>query len=456
MMQTQESEGPARSSLFVMLRLGEKGMALLTVLVFAFIFLVGTMTFFTLAGYESGLAESRENSSRAFFIAEAGIERCKDKLLEDGHWAAGLDSVPFDGGFYSVTVDTVMFEDSLRTRFYSEGHFQGSKRDVEVIANIKAATLGLAIYARNDMILQGNICLDGFAHANDEIINDDHFVESDACDGMWDSGYGMDPPPAYTHPDSFPGATYYYIAANDGPGKQDTLFIKDRNWNTLSYYVKGVTVPGRPHPDMDWSYEPENGGTLNLELKPTNALDQAVGAFPRAVGDFTVVINFGGLQSYMNHARTNMLFHESGNFLIESTIINTRYSSTAGTSTAERLTASNWTGGSIETKVKTVFNPLYCIAFLAQSVTGNAQVFIGTEGSPALSYVMEHGNFANGQWTIYGSLISLSNITVGGGVNLTFDPAFIECLPPSLSLNWPIGASGVMEILQWREPPPRT
>ena len=64
-------------------------------------------------------------------------------------------------------------------------------------------------------------------------------------------------------------------------------------------------------------------------------------------------------------------------------------------------------------------------------------------------------DFSHGQWSITGTLICLGDMYLAGGNNLTYNRAFIGCLPPSLRLNWPAGTSGVMEILQWREPAPK-
>jgi hypothetical protein len=72
------------------------------------------------------------------------------------------------------------------------------------------------------------------------------------------------------------------------------------------------------------------------------------------------------------------------------------------------------------------------MAFLSQSINGNAQVAIGTATAPALSYITGNGDLSTGQWTIYGSLLSLGDIALGGGVTLTFNGDFIDCLPPHL------------------------
>jgi hypothetical protein len=436
----------------------EKGMALMTVLVFSFIFLILTMTFFTVAGYEAGQAENRENSTRAFYMADGAIEKAKSKLLEDGFWTAGFPKTGQDGGFYKLTVDTALYQGAYHKRFYAEGYFGRTKRDVEVIADIVPATLGLAIYARSNIELRGNICLDGHAHADEEIDGEEHF-DTD-CGPTWSSGTDVDPPPVYIEPDSFPGATYYYVTANARPGNNpDTLFFMDRNFNNIPGKLWVNTA--EPHPDFDWSFD-NNSGQLNITIRNAAIFDTAGTVFPKNPGDSTVVINFGGrlkdyVPSYLRHTTTNLTINVPGAnpTTIYGTIINTRYRLVMA-DTEERLDRTRWMGGQIETRSWARFEPTYCIAFIAQTIRGNAQQSLGTPDHPALSYIIDTGDFSVGQWTIYGSLVSLGDITVGGGVNLTFSRDFIDCLPGHLSHNWPEGSSGVMNVLRWREPPPRT
>ncbi len=432
----------------------ERGMAMMTVLVFGFIFIVGTLAFFKVAGFEAGRTQIAQNSTRAFYLADGAIEKAKKEVLIDGRWRVGFPMTSEDGGSYRMQVSDTLFEGSTRTRFYAEGFWGRNKRDVEVVANIRPAGLGVAIHASGNIDLRGNICLDGFAHANGTIINPDKFRCGSTRVNTYDSGTHVDPPPVYTEPDSFPGATYYHVTVTKGQGAQkDTLWIQDRNRAPISFWIH----PAAPHADMTWSY---NSGArrLDIEFKPTNSLDQVSGAFPRLGSDFTVVVNFAGRKQTsppkIDHVTSNVTIQETGTppYAIQTTLINARFE---GATTADRLDRNKWEGGNVECKTKARFEPLYCIAMITRTVSGNAQAELGTANRPALTYVMENVDFSTGQWSIYGTLISLGDIQVGGGVNLTFDPRFISCLPPSIGTNWPAGTSGSMQILAWREPPTR-
>jgi hypothetical protein len=453
---TNDLPEPGRHPLGLRLRLvrpelgNQKGAALLTVMIFAFIFVIGTLAFFAVAGYEAAQTEIRQDSTRAFFLAEGAIERAKARLLDDGRWRAGFDSTAQDGGGYRLDVRDSLYQGENATWFYSEGFYGRTKRDVEVWAQIHPPSLDLAIHASRNIDLRGNVCLQGYAHANGTVSGGNHFQCGGTNITTYDSGYNVDPPVMYTEPDSFPGMTYYYVTVKDGLGGADTLRILDRDRAVIGTYV----FPVRPHPDFDWSYNPGQR-LLSIDFNPNVCLAQTGAVpFPRAGGDSSVVINFGE-PADTTHARTDLEFQQPGgsSFEIESTIVNTRY--TGGPSPQDRLISSFWTGGEIRTQTKTIFAPRGCVAVVGQTIRGNASVLMGTPTRPGLTYMMENTDFSNGQWTINGSLISLGDITLGGGTNLNYDRDFIACLPPFLRDNWPIGTSGEMQILVWREPPPR-
>jgi hypothetical protein len=430
----------------------QKGMALITVLIFGFVFIIGTMAFFAVAGYEAAQAQIRNDSLRAFYLADGAIERAKVQLLKNIRWAdnGGHFAITnLDGGQFALSVSDTFYQGATRKLFYAEGTYRRTKRDVAVIANVVPAGQGLAIHASNDIHLQGNICLDGYAHANGDIENGSHF----RCGGdpiyTYDSGYPVNPPVIYTEPDSFPDLTYYYVTATDGPGTADTLWLKDRNKAPINFWID----PAGP-PNITWKYF-QNTKTLSFDAQPTNVYDQATGLFPRLGSDVSVIINFGGSPSPADHQKTDLNFHETGSppYEIQTSFINTRF---IGSTQGDRLLRNKWEGGATTTQTKAVFAPLACIAVIGQTISGNATVQMGTAAHPALTYIMDNVDFSVGGWTVTGTLISLGDITIGGGVNLNYNAGFISCLPPSLRDNWPNGTSGAMEVLLWREPPTRS
>lgn len=429
----------------VALPAGERGMAMITVLIFSFVFIVGMMAFFTVAGYEANQAEMREHTTRAFFLADGAIERAKAELLQDGRWDDGYAWVNYEGGRYKLTVSDTTWHGQDVTRFYSEGVFGRNKRDVEVFANIVPPGFEIAILALGNIETRGNITLVGQAHAN-MAIDGSHFQG----DGTFDGGYVLKPPPAFTEPDSFPGATYYYVTAQRAPTEE--LYIKDRNDSTLFTFVGNVTS----HAELTWAIDNNRVLTINYNMGNgvPHALDPAAGIFVKSGSDTAVVINFGrGTPGKHDLTNINLSATGSVNETIKPTIINAKFT---GATNEDRLNKTFWAGGTIDIGVKATFEPENCFAVIAWEIKKTtATVSLGTATHPALSYVMGDVDWTAGQFTIHGTLIALGNMSFGGGTNLNYNRNFIACLPPALRLNWPIGTSGEMKVLEWREPPPK-
>jgi len=423
----------------------QRGMAMMTVLVFSLVFIIGMMAFFAVSSYEAQQAEVREHSTRAFFLADGAIERAKGKLLFDGRWDDGFAWTNSDGGRYKLTVTDTTWQGQDATRFYAEGVFGRTKRDVEVFADIVPPAFEIAILALGNIDTRGNITLEGQAHANGDM-DGDHFVGS----GTYDGGYVITPPVAYTEPDSFPGATYYYITAQKAPTEE--LYIKNRNDSTL--YTIAANTP--IYSGLTWGINNGRMLTINYNMNGPgpHAFDPAAGIFVKNGADTAVVINFS--QGTPNkHDLTTINISATGNVgeSIKPTIINAKFT---GTTNADRLNKTFWTGGPINITVTATFEPELCISMIVKEIAKSAaQPNIGTPARPALTYIMGDVDWTAGQFTIYGTLVALGNMSFGGGANLHYDRGFISCLPPALRLNWPDGASGEMKVLEWREPPPK-
>lgn len=428
----------------------QRGMAMITVLIFSLVFIIGMLAFFTVAGYEAKQAEIREHSTQAFFLADGAIERAKGELLGNGRWDDGYAWTNSDGGRYKLTVTDTTWQGQDATKFYAEGVFGRSKRDVEVFANIDPPGFGIAILALGNIRTQGNVTLVGHAHANGDMVGNNFRPES----GTFDGEYVLTPPPAFTEPDSFPGATYYYVTARELPSKE--LYVKDRNGVTLATYPFGTS----PHPEISWNIGNVPGKpqllTFDYRLNGPgpHALDDSLGVFIRQGADKAVVINFGQ-GTPTKHVATNLIVQATSNVVatIKPTIINARFT---GTTNLDRLNKGFWVGGDIDLKTATTFAPRLCVSLIIKRLDKTtAQATIGTASRPCLTYIMGDVDWSAGQFTMYGTLIALGDMLFGGGTNLYYDSGFISCLPPSFRDNWPAGTSGTMKVLEWREPPPK-
>jgi len=80
------------------------GVALVTVMIFMFILLISGATFLRLATFEGILSKKDIQSSRAFYIAEAGVQRALAYLRVEGNqYSTEPINESFAGGSYSVT-----------------------------------------------------------------------------------------------------------------------------------------------------------------------------------------------------------------------------------------------------------------------------------------------------------------------------------------------------------------
>jgi hypothetical protein len=260
------------------------------------------------------------------------------------------------------------------------------------------------------------------------------------------------PPVAYTEPDSFPDATYYYVTAQKNPTEE--LTIRDRNGAIQRTIPAGAPIDAGG--ELTWSIDGSRKLSIRYQINGPgpHALDPAANVFPKVGPDHAVVINFGqgtpGKHDAYGHRG-----QATGNVTttITPTIINARFT---GTTVLDRLDKDFWEGGEFDLKTATVFAPDYCISVIAKRIDkANAQASMGTANSPCLNYIMGDVDWSNGQFSMFGTLISLGDMSFGGGTNLNYDSGFIDCLPPVLGANWPVPTSGRMEVLNWNEPPPR-
>lgn len=111
----------------------EKGQAtLLAVMVIAIIVILGTAGL-TLATYSKRAAGSSADGTRAYYAAEAGVERAIAKLKVDPLWRDGFANLPFGGG----TIESVVLTELSRTaagvvvKIDSTGAYRKARKKIE-------------------------------------------------------------------------------------------------------------------------------------------------------------------------------------------------------------------------------------------------------------------------------------------------------------------------------------
>ena len=182
----------------------QKGMALLTTLIFVFILVTFAVALLTMTSNDSKLSTLQRDSTRALFLADAGIEKALWYLNtpEDQGGKGKYSWRPpssTDGPFiegtslenYEISIENKGPVDSLPEKptdkieitsigTVKEGKFSAGKRTIIVTAIIgvspwEGLTYNYAIFTDGDMTLNGGISIDGSIHSNGDLTNNGTF-----------------------------------------------------------------------------------------------------------------------------------------------------------------------------------------------------------------------------------------------------------------------------------------
>ncbi|MBA7495633.1 hypothetical protein ES702_06222 [subsurface metagenome] len=184
----------------------QKGMALLTTLIFVFILVTLAVALLIMTGNDTKLSALQRDSTKAFYIAEAGIEKTlyilKNDYESDQDWNTGITghtSEPgdFDGGTYTVTLTII---DSNNVTIKSKGVvYNKSTRYVQVDATVESLSIwDNAIFAgagASGRVINGNVDIRGSVHLLGEEGGEaiDIEVEIGGTGGFGNNYDGMDP-----------------------------------------------------------------------------------------------------------------------------------------------------------------------------------------------------------------------------------------------------------------------
>jgi len=180
----------------------QKGMALLTTLIFVFVLVTLAVALLTMTNNDTKLSTLQRESNKAFYLADAGIEDVLWKLntaVVDGgedieYWRPTNEPAPGTATeYYQVTIvdDGVDDDGDKKIKITSTGtviggKFSSGKRKIEVTAEIDYVTKTVydyAILAEKIILFQGTPGPDvvGDVHSNDDILvspPDGYFVEN--------------------------------------------------------------------------------------------------------------------------------------------------------------------------------------------------------------------------------------------------------------------------------------
>lgn len=171
--------------------LNQKGMALLTTLIFVFVLVTLAVALLTMTNNDTKMSTLQRESNKAFYLADAGIEDALWKLntsTDDGGMGIDwLQSTPYpDPGtateYYQITIEEDGVDDDgdakvkiISTGTVIGGQFSSGERKIEVIAEIDyimTTMYDFAILSDKIILFQGDPGPDvvGDVHSNDDIL----------------------------------------------------------------------------------------------------------------------------------------------------------------------------------------------------------------------------------------------------------------------------------------------
>jgi len=424
---------------------GDDGLALLAVMIFAFILTVVGSAFFALSAFESRQAVYRENSSEAFYLADAGVERARGALFTNGAWRIDTTGVALGNGTYDLTVRDSTGLDRNGVYIRSVGHVRNADRAIEVTGKVGPGLPPFLVM--NNADVKGNFCLNGFGHANGDADfgpNDTHF-QSGSCagDAGYDEGYVINPPPLWVDPGCFPEHTYYYVnVLNASP---PYVLINTPTDSTYTQFAMQDSMMGMVNKVNATTFK-ISFNQFTIKTWFTGKDDGTPPLFRKLGADTAgVVVNFAGVSPVV----VNLEFQgHSGDLPISQTIIDTRFT---GSTIADRLNSARWEGGLTSLKAHAYFAPGNGIALAAYNLEqSNAQTVIGNSTNPGLVYVTHDVTGVSGDFTIFGAIIVLHNWSSTGGPVVWWYP-HLENLFPGCYKDIHFGTTGVLDVFAWRE-----
>ena len=177
----------------------QKGMALLTTLIFVFVLVTLAVALLTMTNNDTKMSTLQRESNKAFYLADAGIEDALWKLntaVVDGgedidYWRPTNEPEPGTATeYYQITIENDGVDDDGDTKVKITstgtvvgGKFSSGKRKIEVTAEIDyviTAMYKYAILADKIILFQGTPGPDiiGDVHSNDDILVSGQFDEN--------------------------------------------------------------------------------------------------------------------------------------------------------------------------------------------------------------------------------------------------------------------------------------
>ena len=166
------------------LLLSQKGIALLTTLIFSFVIVTMVTALLVITSNDSKLSTLQRESTRAFYLAETGIEKSIWYLNSSEDYPDSLDFPgPLIGGTTAESYNVVFSYNSgppeIKTlistgKVVGGGEYNKGTRKIEVklekgVTPSGSLSYSHAIFTNNDMTLNGGISIHGDIHSNEDL-----------------------------------------------------------------------------------------------------------------------------------------------------------------------------------------------------------------------------------------------------------------------------------------------
>ncbi len=149
-----------KSGKIIWLLSNQSGIALLTVLIFVFILVTFGVALLTMTSNEIKLSALHRDSTKAFYLAESGIQKAIEELDEDFSWRSGFNNEFLYDGNYTVVVEDPTDDETIpanHVRIISTGKVNRPEREIIVLVKEAIAMnpiFNYAIAARGRLELQ--------------------------------------------------------------------------------------------------------------------------------------------------------------------------------------------------------------------------------------------------------------------------------------------------------------
>lgn len=237
-----------------MVHRSEKGIVLFIVLGLVLLVAVAVSTTILVSTSEIKMTRRQSDSTKAFYLAEAGIHRARTQLSLDWSDRDAMSNIGLGDGTYSVNIyDTDSVGSPLPTnqlRVESTGNVEGISRRIETILE----NTGDSSHITNAIEMEGSLDLRGSAEVNGSVV--------EGATLSFEDVFGMDKSALETIAQNSYPATYYSAAFNNdtaavltwvsAPGEESQITINGWTGDGILVVEGNLKITGGTFNGIIW------------------------------------------------------------------------------------------------------------------------------------------------------------------------------------------------------------